>query len=59
MCIFPEVFCWHCEKKFTKQNDNTLYDFENCPYCKKGFNDLSLDAQRAVLMTLKPFEEET
>ena len=32
-------------------------DFESCPLCGKGFEDLTPDAQRAVKATLAPFFE--
>ena len=57
MCIFREVYCFHCGTKFEKQNQNpSMDDFENCPNCKKGFDDLSEESQFAVKMVLKPFE---
>jgi len=61
MCFVKEVYCWHCGKKFEKRNyrDGSINDFEKCPYCNKGFNELSLEAQKAVKMTLKGIYEET
>lgn len=58
MCLTENVYCWHCEKEFTKKNyvPRSTEEFENCPHCGRGFNDLSKESQKAVLMTLKPFE---
>jgi len=55
MCVTPVVKCWHCSEWFVKKNIQG--DFENCPYCGKGFDQLSPDAQRAVKATLAPFYE--
>ncbi len=32
-------------------------EFEDCPLCGKGFDDLTPEAQRAVKATLAPFFE--
>jgi len=56
MCVTPVVKCWHCGEWFIKKSA-TKNDFENCPYCGKGFDQLSPEAQRAVKATLAPFYE--
>ena len=60
MCITKNVYCWHCKKRFTKQKHTkgAIDEFENCLHCGKGFDDLTPDAQQAVLMTLKALEDD-
>lgn len=60
MCITREVYCWHCQKQFSKQDYNGPEgdDFEPCPHCGKGYDDLSEDAKQAVDMTLKAIQEQ-
>lgn len=43
------VFCFHCGEKFQKKKDK----FEDCPFCGKGYDDLSKESQFAVAMMLK------
>lgn len=59
MCVAEIVYCWHCSKEFTKQKfvEGDINDFEDCPHCGKGFDDLGPEAQQAVVMTLRPFED--
>ncbi len=58
MCVTEFVYCWHCGQQFKKTDyqPGKIDEFENCPHCHLGFNDLSKEAQKAVLMTLKPLE---
>ena len=55
MCLTEVVYCWHCGKTFKKKvhNNVRINDFENCPHCGKGFNDLCKQAQEAVIKTLE------
>ena len=55
MCVTAVVKCWHCGEWFTKQANRG--EFENCPFCGKGFEQLGPEAQRAVKATLAPFFE--
>ncbi len=55
MCITQVVKCWHCGEWFVKQGSRN--EFEDCPHCGKGFEDLGAEAQRAVKATLAPFFE--
>lgn len=52
MCITKIVKCWHCGEWFEKTQKE---EFETCPHCSKGFEDLSEEAQHAVKATLAPF----
>jgi hypothetical protein len=55
MCVTPVVKCWHCGEWFVKKGDRG--EFEPCPFCGKGFEQLTPEAQRAVRATLAPFFE--
>ncbi len=55
MCVTPVVKCWHCGEWFVKKGDRG--EFEPCPFCGKGFEQLTPEAQRAVKATLAPFFE--
>ena len=55
MCVTAVVKCWHCGEWFTKQANRG--EFEDCPFCGKGFEQLGVEAQRAVKATLAPFFE--
>jgi hypothetical protein len=55
MCITAVVKCWHCGEWFAKQANGG--EFEDCPFCGKGFEQLGVEAQRAVKATLAPFFE--
>jgi predicted nucleic acid-binding Zn-ribbon protein len=52
MCIAKVVKCFHCGEWFEKKEK---VDFENCPHCGKGFDDLNPEAQKAVEAVLAPF----
>lgn len=60
MCVTKEVVCWHCGEEFEKDSyrDGMSDDFEACPHCGKGFEDLGTEAQIAVRRTLRPIFEE-
>ena len=53
MCVTPVVKCWHCGEWFVKKGNRG--EFEDCPYCGKGFEELTPEAQKAVKATLAPF----
>jgi len=55
MCVTAVVKCWHCGEWFAKEANRG--EFENCPFCGKGFEQLGVEAQRAVKATLAPFFE--
>jgi len=51
-----KVFCWHCSKPFIFEGaDGKKESFVKCPHCGKGFEDLSKEAQKAVLNTFRQF----
>jgi len=45
MCVTAVVKCWHRGEWFAKQANRG--EFENCPFCGKGFEQLGAEAQRA------------
>ncbi|HYY91471.1 MAG TPA: hypothetical protein VE955_05725 [Candidatus Dormibacteraeota bacterium] len=47
--------CWHCGEWFVKKANRG--EFEDCPLCGKGFEDLTPEAQVAVKATIAPFFE--
>lgn len=51
MCIGKNVKCFHCGEWFEKTQER---EFEPCPYCRKGFEDLTKEAQFAVMAVLAP-----
>lgn len=53
------VYCWHCSKQFKISKDGKKEFFVNCPHCEKGFNDLSLETQKAVINTFRQFKMHT
>ncbi len=55
MYVTAVVKCWFCSEWFVKKANKG--EFEECPFCGKGFEDLSPEAQRAVKATLAPFFE--
>jgi Zn finger protein HypA/HybF involved in hydrogenase expression len=55
MCVTPVVKCWHCGEWFVKKANRG--EFEDCPHCGKGFEDLTPEAQVAVKATIAPFFE--
>lgn len=59
MCITETVYCWHCGEQFKKNkyNPNLIDDFEDCPHCEKGFDDLNNEAQLAVKRTLEGIKD--
>jgi len=52
MCVTQVVKCFHCGKWFKK---TFIRDFENCPHCGKGIDDLSGHDRELVMTVLAPF----